>query len=904
MWLAAGTRLGPYEIVAPLGAGGMGEVYRARDTKLGRDVAIKILPDAFVADTDRVARFQREAQLLATLNHPNIAAIYGLDETDGKTAIVLELVEGQTLAEKLDALRAKGSRLPLDEALPIARQIAEALESAHEKGVIHRDLKPANIKITAQGAVKVLDFGLAKMIEPGGTSGSAGLSMSPTLSVHATFAGVILGTAAYMSPEQARGRPVDKRTDIWAFGCVLFEMIAGRQIFDAGDTVSDAVAAILKTEPDWSALPADTPLRVRALLRRCLEKDPSRRLRDIGDARLELDDAVADQLPPSPVASAKRPSTSARLAWSIASVLGLALAGVAVTYVLMPRAAPAVVRFQILAPEGRFDTNIGNNGLNSGTVSPDGRKLAFVLTPKLQIWIRPIDSLTATPLAGSDGAAPDLFWSPDSRYVGFFTEGKLKKIDVGGGPPQTLCNVPGLGRGGAWNQDGTIVFGQVTGPLLQVSASGGEPSVAIKSPAAGDALWNPTFLPDGRHVLYRVMGSTPGMFVGTLGADGVSRVLNEDHHARYASGHLLYVKEGTLLAHPFNLSTLSTSGDPVPVVERVSYSGILGAYSASNNGVLAYRNAVSSGDDLQLTWVDRAGKSIATVGTAGSYYGVDLAADGVRIAVHRHMDQGGDVWVADSERGTMSRLTLDSSQDNVAPVWSPDGRRIAYASSRGGVWAIYTKASDGSGDEETLLDLQPQFPKLMKSWSSDGRYVLFSMSDPKGLTDLWVLPLFGDRKPFPFSQTPFAELFAEISPDGRWVAYHSTESGRSEVYVRPFPSGPGKWPVSTDGGVYPRWRRDGTELFYVNNVNPFGGSPLMSVPIQTSGSTFRAGIPKALFDTQLSPGLRHTGGPANVFAVAPDGQRFLMLKPAAGSAREPAPSTITVVLNWPALLKK
>ncbi len=367
MLLAAGTRLGPYEIVAPLGAGGMGEVYRARDTKLGRDVAIKILPDAFVADSDRVARFQREAQLLATLNHPNIAAIYGLDETDGKAAIVLELVEGQTLAEKLDALRVKGSRLPLDEALPIARQIAEALESAHERGVIHRDLKPANIKITANGAVKVLDFGLAKMVEPGGASGSAGLSMSPTLSVHATFAGVILGTAAYMSPEQARGRPVDKRTDIWAFGCVLFEMIAGRQTFDAGDTVSDAVAAILKTEPDWSALPAETPPRLRALLRRCLEKDSSRRLRDIGDARLELDDAIADPLPPAPAAAAKRSPTSARLAWSIASVLGLALAGVGVTYVLMPRAAPAVVRFQILAPEGRFDTNIGNNGLNSGT---------------------------------------------------------------------------------------------------------------------------------------------------------------------------------------------------------------------------------------------------------------------------------------------------------------------------------------------------------------------------------------------------------------------------------------------------------------------------------------------------------------------------------------------------------
>jgi len=903
MLLAAGTRLGPYQIVAPLGAGGMGEVYRARDTKLGRDVAIKILPDAFVADPDRVARFQREAQLLAALNHPNIAAIYGLDETDGKTAIVLELVEGETLEARLNSLRTKGSRLPLDEALPIARQIAEALEAAHEKGVIHRDLKPANIKITAQGAVKVLDFGLAKMAEPSGTSGSAGLSMSPTLSVHATFAGVILGTAAYMSPEQARGRPVDKRTDIWAFGCVLFEMIAGRQTFDAGDTVSDAVAAILKTEPDWSALPADTPVRVRALLRRCLQKDPLRRLRDIGDARLELDDVVTDPLPSAPVGVAKRSRTSAWLAWSIAGVLGLALAAVGTAYVMIPRAQPAVVRLQVLAPEGRFDTNVGNNGLNSGTISPDGRKLAFIIAPKQQIWIRPIGSLTATPLAGSDGAAPDLFWSPDSQYLGFFAQGKVKKIDVGGGPPQTLCTVQS-GRGGAWNRDGIIVFGQLTGPLMQVSASGGEPSVAIKAPAADDALWNPSFLPDGRHVLFRVQGSTPGMFVGTLGSDVVSRVLKEDYHARYASGHLLYVKEGTLLAQPFDPSTLSTSGDPSAVVEHVSYSSVLGAFSVSPNGVLTYRNAVSSGDDLQLTWVDRTGKSIGTVGAAGAYYGVDLAPDGQRIAVHRHVEEGGDIWVVDSERGTMSRLTLDSSHDNVAPVWSPDGRRIAYSSQRGRAWAIYARAADGSGDEETLLDAQPQFPKAAKSWSPDGRNVLFMQSNPGGSGDLWVLPLFGDRKPFPFIQTPFAELFGDISPDGQWIAYHSTESGRSEIYVRSFPGGSGKWPVSTNGGVYPRWRRDGKELFYVNNTNVFTGSPLMAVSIQSVGSTLRAGIPTALFNTALTAGLRHPGGPANVFAVAPDGQRFLMLKPVGGSASEPAPSTITVVLNWPALLKK
>jgi len=366
----------------------------------------------------------------------------------------------------------------------------------------------------------------------------------------------------------------------------------------------------------------------------------------------------------------------------------------------------------------------------------------------------------------------------------------------------------------------------------------------------------------------------------------------------------LYVKDGTLLAQPFDASTLSTSGDPRAVVEHVSYSAVLGAFSVSQDGVLTYRNAVSSGDDLQLTWVDRTGKSIGTVGAAGAYYGVDLAPDGQRIAVHRHAEEGGDVWVVDSERGTMSRLTLDSSQDNVAPVWSSDGRRIAYSSQRGRAWAIYAKAADGSGDEETLLDAQPQFPKAAKSWSSDGRYMLFMQADHRGSGDLWVLPLFGDRKPFPFTQTPFAELFGDISPDGQWIAYHSTESGRSEIYVRSFPGGSGKWPVSTNGGVYPRWRRDGKELFYVNNTNVFTGSPLMAVSIQSVGSTLRAGIPTALFNTALTAGLRHPGGPANVFAVAPDGQRFLMLKPVGGSASEPAPSTITVVLNWPALLKK
>jgi len=392
------------------------------------------------------------------------------------------------------------------------------------------------------------------------------------------------------------------------------------------------------------------------------------------------------------------------------------------------------------------------------------------------------------------------------------------------------------------------------------------------------------------------------MYLGTLGSDGGSRVLKEDYHARYAQGHLLYVKEGTLLAHPFDLSTLSTSGDPAPVVEQISFSGILAAFSASSTGVLTYRNAVSSGDDLQLTWVDRAGRPIGTVGSAAQYYGVDLAPDGQRIAVHRHADQGGDIWVADSERGTMSRLTFDPRQDNVGPVWSPDGRRIAYASLRQGVSAIYSKASDGSGDEEKLLDSPPQFAKVAKSWSSDGRYLLFWMND-RPSAGLWVLPLFGDRKPFPFTRTSFAELFGEISPDGKWLAYQSTESGRSEVYVRPFPTGSGKWPVSTDGGAYARWRRDGKELFYVNNISGFSGSPLMAVPIQTDGSTFRAGLPKALFETQLPAGMRHPGGPANSFAVAPDGQRFLLPR-AAGSAREPAPSTITVVLNWPALLKK
>ncbi len=949
MSLAPGARLGPYEILSALGAGGMGEVYRARDSRLQRDVAIKVLPASFAADPERLARFEREAQMLAALNHPNIAAIYGFEEgpaaldagrageagphesTDVGAgfsrpvrALVMELVEGETLAEHLAARTFSGPRgLPIDEAVPIAKQIADALEAAHEQGVIHRDLKPANIKVTPDGVVKVLDFGLAKLAESAGSrqqaAGSANLTMSPTITSPAmmTGAGVILGTAGYMSPEQAKGRDADKRSDVWAFGCVLFEMLTGARAFE-GEDVSDTLAAVLRAEPDWNALPADVPPYLRTIVKRCLEKNRKARIPDISAVRFLISEAAATAVPVPTAIDAEAGSQKARpaflRAWQAAAAL-LALttvAGGAAWWSASRPVTPAVSRFFVYPPDKNTFVTFGRVGTGV-VISPDGSKLAFTArdaSGKTLLWIRGIDSLTAQPLQGTDDAGYP-FWSPDSRFIGYFAQQKLLKIAASGGPPQTLCvtGVAGL-RGGSWSQDGTIVFS--TGPnkgLSRVSSAGGQPSEFMRLAEGQTSYVFPWFLPDGHHFLfyaYATSDDVGGVYVGSLDAAESKRLAGADSAAVYdsQSGHVLFVRQGTLLAQPFNSQTLALAGESFPIAERVEsvVTPGIAAFSVSNNGILAYGVGTGGAAGLQMGWFDRQGKPVEAVGPPGNYRGIDLAPDGTRVAAHRHDGNGGDIWVTDLSRSTTSRFTFDASQENSSPIWSPDGTRIVYASTRNGKSGVYQKLANNAGTEERLLESTNTI--LPVSWSPDGNSIVYEVLDPKTENDLWLLPLSGDRKPSPLLHTPFTESHGQISPDGKWLAYYSNETGRAEVYVQPFPGGAGKWQISTSGGVFPRWRRDGRELFY---MIPITGGKMMGVDVKSIGSTFDAGTPKDLFDSPYV-NLAHTGiaagaGPYHTFAVSPDGQRFLIPHPASGATADLV-MPVVVVENWAAGLSK
>jgi Tol biopolymer transport system component len=884
MRLMLGKILGHYEITGQLGKGGMGEVYRAHDPKLNRDVALKVLPPEFANDPERMGRFKREAQLLASLNHTNIAAIYGLEESEGLHALVMELAEGPTLADHIS----KGP-IALDEALAIAQQIAEALEAAHEKGIIHRDLKPANIKVTPECAVKVLDFGLAKALE--GEAAVADASESPTLSLAATKAGVILGTAAYMSPEQARGSVVDKRCDIWSFGIVLYEMLTGKQLF-AGETVSDTLAAVLRADVDWSMLPGKTPASIRALLRRCLTRDRKDRLRDIGEARI----AIAEHLADSSGASA--PETAAvagshrfreRLASGTILLLVATLILLAALYFRKtPVDAPGMC-LEINAP--------ATSELTSFAVSPDGRRLVFVASAEGQqrLWMRLLDQIAAQPLAGTEGAKYP-FWSPDSRSIGFFAEGKLKRIEVAGGPPQVLASVE-FGLGGAWNREGVIVFAQgPTNPLYRVPASGGDPAAITRlDPPRQGGHFFPHFLPDSRHLLFFAQGADQGVYLASLDSAETRRLIVADTQAVYAApGHLFFMRRGTLFAQRFDDSRRDVAGDPVPVADSVALDPDynIGGFSVSETGMLAYRTA--GGANLRrLAWLDRSGKEVGMLGTPDddSLIDPELSPDGRRLAVERTVQGNKDVWLIDTARGASSRFTFDAEPD-YNPIWLPDGSRIAFSSNRKGAFNLYQKASSGAGSDELLLE--SSLHKFALDWSQDGRFILFIQPDPKGIGDLWVLPLFGERKPFPFVNTSFNEDNGQFSPDGRWIAYQSNESGRSQVHVQPFPGPGGKWQVSTAGGITPRWRRDGKELFY---IAPDG--KLMAAPIHTAGQMFDAGVPAALFQTRI------LGGGTSVYkkqqyVVALDGKRFLIDL----SVDESTASPITIVTNWARALKK
>ena len=889
-----GKTLAHYQVLEKLGAGGMGEVWRARDTRLNRDVALKFLPAAFAQDPERLARFEREAQLLAQLNHQNIAAIYGFENLDRTPFLVLEYVPGENLK----------SPVPLEGVLPILRQLIDALVEAHEKGILHRDLKPANIKITPEGKLKVLDFGLAKAFSEEASAPDP--SRSPTLSLAATRAGVLLGTAAYMSPEQVRASPLDRRTDIWSFGCVLYEMLAGRPAFE-GKTVSDILAAVLRLEPDWSALPPSTPPRLRHLLRRCLEKDLQRRLRDIADAELDAeldwDVAAAAQSPQSPPRP-RRPLAP----WAVAAVT-TAVAAVALWgWLRAPQPAPpAAVRFFVHPPEkAGFIAQEG-----AIAVSPDGRRLVLAVAEagKRQLWVRSLDTLAAHPLPGTEGARYP-FWSPDSRYVGFIDAGKLKKVDVLGGPPQTLCDAP-QSQGATWSRDGVILFTPSTrDPLHRVSSAGGPATPLTSLDQARQEIshrW-PYFLPDGKHFLFFARSSQPeksGFRVGSLDSKEVKPLLAGDSNIAYAPptslrqnggpGHLLFHREGTLMAQPFDPARLQISGEPFPVAEQLSFSGInsLASFSVSSNGVLAYVTGPGGSAGTELLWFDRTGKRLASAAPPGMYYGVDLSPDGRRAAVGRTDTQARnlDIWVFEFARGVSTRFTFDPASESHA-VWSPDGNRIAFASSRGAN-GLYQKVASGEGNEELVL--ATKVPTTLNAWSPDGRFLIYTAAG-KAATDLWMLPLTGDRAqrapPAPYIESSFGKAGAQFSPDGARVAYSSGESGRPEVFVQPFPAATsgGRWQISTDGGRLPRWRRDGKELFYTDLQQR-----LMSVEVRSSPG-FEARPPKLLFQTRMMT----TAGGYHTYAVTADGQRFLINTLAGG---EIASTPLTVWLNWQAAVK-
>jgi Tol biopolymer transport system component len=880
----------------------MGEVWRARDTRLQRDVAIKVLPEALATEPERLARLMREAQALASLNHPNIAQIHGLEESGGVRALVMELVEGDDLSDVI----ARGA-MPFAEALPIARQIAEALEAAHEQGIIHRDLKPANVKVRRDGAVKVLDFGLAKVMDPltSGSGGRAGseLGASPTLTAQATRAGVILGTAAYMSPEQARGRAVDRRADVWAFGAVLYEMLTGRRAFE-GEDVSYTLANVLKENVDWGPLPADLPPGVRRLLRRSLEKDPRRRLASMADARLELDDTEpAAGVAGVAAAAGASPSRgmSRRLALGLAAAAVLMAAFAFAVGILYDRSVakpPQVVRAFIPPPDKATFRFVGGGNVGPMGVSPDGRMVAFTAQGPdgIQLYVRAFDALTPQLLPGTTGGAMP-FWSPDSRNIGFYADGQMKRIAAAGGPALTICDVGVVGRGGTWSRDGVIVFApSPSGPLHQVKDSGGQSTpVTQLDIAQGETShrW-PQFLPDGKHFLYFVrfggLGTSNennGIKIGSLDGSPPSFLIRTQSNVAYASGHLLFLRDTTLMAQPFDPERRALSGDAVPLAEQVQAepASAVGVFAASEAGVLVYQTGGEIAGS-NLFWRDRAGKQIGTLGDAATYMDVKLSPDRRKVAVSMLDPHVGppDLWIYDVARGLRSRFTFDPAADRW-PVWSPDGTRVAFSSNRKGQMDLYIRSYAGAGVEELILESDRD--KILSDWSADGRHLLYEIrGDAKTRSDVWALPLAGDRTPFPVLQTTFREVEAVFSPDGRWVAYNSDESGRSEIYVAPFP-GPGrKWQISTTGGILPRWSRTGKEIFFDGP-----GERLMAAEVSASGDTFDVGRTQPLFEVRSQR-------PGNVFDVTPDGQRFLVNT--ASVAFNSAP--MTLVVNWPAAL--
>jgi Tol biopolymer transport system component len=884
MTLNAGTKLGPYEILAPIGAGGMGEVYKAKDTRLGRDVAVKVLPAQLSSSAELRQRLEREAKTISALSHPHICALFDVGRENDTDYLVMEFLEGETLADRL----AKGA-LSMDQALRIAIEIAGALDAAHRSGIVHRDLKPGNVMLTKSG-VKLLDFGLAKLAVPDKSAVSQATSLPTALqeSQPLTTRGTILGTFQYMAPEQLEGGEADARSDIFSFGCVLYEMLTGKKAF-TGKSQASLIGSIMSSDPPpISSIQPMIPASLDRIVKGCLAKEPEHRWSTAHDVMLQLQwIAEGGSMAGVPAPVVARRKNREKLAWSLLAAALVAVAALAYGFVRRAPTPPALVRFDFVPPPEIATMDVPR-------ISPDGRLLAFDATDmegKARIWVRPLNALTAQPLPGTDGGIRP-FWSPDSRYVAFIADGVMKKVDVTGGPPTKICDAPG-GSDGTWSPEGVILFdGTGTDPIYRVPAAGGTRTALVKLDTARKETsvgW-PQFLPDGKHFLYLLTGEKPedsAYWVASLDSNEKKTLAPAQTLVEYAPpGYLLFVRDRTLVAQPFDAKALKTMGEPVPLAEKIGTDNVgLARFSVSNNGVLAYRTGESGG---RLLWRDRAGRELDTLGDPGDYHNPAFSPSGDRVAFNINDARTGktDLWIRDLARGVNSRFTLGAG-NNYRAVWSPDGATIVFSSDRAGVIDLYEKPTKGSGDEKVLLHSDD--PKSAASWTKDGRYIAYASLNPKTQWDLWALPTFGDRKPIPIAVSPFVETSPMFSPDGRFVAYVSTESGREEIYVQTFPEAGGKWQVSNSGGADPSWRTDGKELYYRSP-----DQKLMAVEVR-GGADFQAGVPQPLFPVRVRPGTSR-----NKYAPFPDGQRFLFAAPLGRESMAPT----TVVLNWPASLGK
>jgi eukaryotic-like serine/threonine-protein kinase len=876
MAITPGTRIGAYEVTSQLGEGGMGVVYRARDTKLLRDAALKVLPEHFADDPNRLSMLQREAQLLASLNHPNIAQIYGLEQVGNTGCIVMELVEGETLSDKL-----KKGPVPFDEALEIAKQIADALATAHEKGIVHRDLKPANIKLTPSGAVKVLDFGLAKVL--GGPTGKADLSMMPT-KVSGSVAGGIVGTVGYMSPEQARGKEVDARTDIWAFGCVLYEMLTARLAFEA-ETATDMIAKIVTAEPDLNLLPPNTPPSIRLLLSATLNKNVHQRLQHIGDMRLFLDQKMFAGAASAASSVVHDKPASSRVLMSLFAAAVIAALVLAVLYFRTPAPVPASeMRFELGLPEMT----------NFVTVSPDGQRVLYSATTDgtRALWIRPIASETGQRQTGTENVNGGI-WSPDSQRIVFVADGKLKKLDIASGAVQFICDVPGgQTRGISWNRDGVILLARTDNVIVRISDTSGEikPVTTLDQTKKETVHAVPVFLPDGNDFLYAILSSIPensGIFVGSLDGKVKQRLLpfgNRLEGIAYAPQGYVILSTGAVTARRFDPKTFTVSGQPISIAD-----GSL--LSVSDNGLLVYRKPAPPPAARQLTWFDRNGKQTGQLGASGNYGDIQISPNGDRVALDMtDPNAPRDIWVMDVARAVLSRVTLEMS-DDWNPAWSSDGTRLVFASTGSGAGThIHAKSATGAGAEDLVFESNSN--EIPTDWSPNGRYIPFSRQKTGGGVDLWVLDTI-EKKASPFIETRFDKAQSKISPDGRWIAYTTNDSGMYQIVVQSFPDpNGGKWQITSQGGIEPKWRHDGRELYYL----ALDGK-LMAVSIKGE-KTIEAGTPTPLFETPLTVP-RGQLPRTHRYDVAPDG-RFLIAVPKATATAPP----IVAVMNWTSGLEK